>query len=248
MILVLTYHRIRENGGAIDGFFDVTAGELDSHLAAAKRTWGGCVPLQSLHQNNFAAGKRAGIVVTFDDGTADHYFRAAPVLERHGLGGVFFVNTATLGTGGYLTWAQCQELVARGHAVESHSHDHVLLNSLAGDELHRQLTESRRRLREAGLGQNDLLAPPGGYRNASVTEAAKNCGYFALRTLEWGYNRRLAPLRLQSITINRKTAGNWFEPLISPRFETAKQLFYGAKETLKQRLPGFYKSLQSSRQ
>jgi len=244
MILVLTYHRIVENAGAIEGFFDITANELDAHLATAKQTWGGCVPLQSLHQNNSAAGKRAGLLVTFDDGTADHYLRATPLLEHHGLTGVFFVNTATLGASDYLSWTQCKELVARGHAVESHSHDHVLLNGLAGDELHRQLTESRRRLKDAGLGRGDLLAPPGGYWNDSVTEAAKNSGYFALRTLEWGYNRNLAPLRLQSITVNRKTAGKWFEPLISPRFETAKQFFYGAKETLKQRLPGFYRHLR----
>lgn len=247
MILVLTYHRIVENPGAIEGFFDITTAELDAQLAAASQAWGKSVPLQSLHSNDSAYRKNKGIVVTFDDGTTDHYFRAAPMLERHGLSGVFFVNTATLDTNGYLLRQQCQELIARGHAIESHSHDHVLLNGLAADELNRQLAESRHRLKEAGLGQADLLAPPGGYWNASVREAARKSGYAGLRTLEWGYNRHLEPMRIQSITVNRKTAGKWFGPLISPHFEPAKKFFYQTKELVKQRLPGLYKSVRSGR-
>jgi peptidoglycan/xylan/chitin deacetylase (PgdA/CDA1 family) len=248
MILILTYHRIVENAGAIREFFDVSAAEFDSHLATVKRAWGASLYPQVLYrQPRVGPRNRSGLLVTFDDGTADHYLSAAPILERHGLSGVFFVSTALLGTSGYLTVSQCRELTARGHAIESHSHDHVHLSSLSEEELCPQLTESRRRLKESGLGQCDLLAPPGGYFNDSVVQAAKNCGYLAVRSLEWGYNRNLDPFRLQCITVNRKTAGKWFGPLISPRFEIAKQFLYRAKETLKQRLPAFYVRLRSSR-
>lgn len=247
MILILTYHRIVENAGAIGGFFDVSASELDAQLTSVKRAWGNCLSPQALRGPVTAAGNRTGLLVTFDDGTADHYLTAAPILEKHGLFGVFFVSTALLGTSGYLTVSQCNELVSRGHAVESHSHDHVLLTKLTEDELSRQLAESRRRLKDAGFGRCDLLAPPGGYSNPSVVQAARNNGYLGLRTLEWGYNRNLDPFRLQSITVNRKTAGKWFAPLTSPHFEPAKQLFYRTKETLKQRLPAIYSRLRSAR-
>jgi peptidoglycan/xylan/chitin deacetylase (PgdA/CDA1 family) len=248
MILILTYHRVVENAGAIREFFDVSAAELDSHVASVKRAWGASLSPQALQRHSGVSPRnRTGFLVTFDDGTADHYLSAAPILERHGLSGVFFVSTALLGTSGYLTLSQCRELTARGHAVESHSHDHVSLTGLSEDELCRRLTESRGRLKESGFGQCDLLAPPGGHFNASVVQAAKNCGYLAVRTLEWGYNRNLDPFCLQSITVNRKTAGKWFVPLISPRFEPAKQLLYRTKETLKQRLPAFYWRLRSSR-
>lgn len=245
MILILTYHRITEDAAA-KGFFDVSATELNEHLRRAKNAWGKNTSPRILKDPGANGGKN-GFLVTFDDGTVDHFTTAAPLLEQNGLTGVFFVNTDMIGKEGYLSLAQCRELVARGHAVESHSHEHKTLDSLSADELRQQLTESRRRLKDWNFGQYDLLAPPGGYFNASITESARQCGYSALRTLEWGYNRKLEPFRLQSITINRKTAGTWFDSLISPKFELAKCLFYKSKETVKGRLPGFYSKIRHLR-
>lgn len=245
MILILTYHRIVEDSAA-KGFFDVSATELDEHLQRAKNAWGNNTSPRILNHPG-ANGQRTGFLITFDDGTTDHFTKAAPILERNGLSGVFFVNTDLIGKEGYLSLAECRELVARGHAVESHSHEHKTLVSLSGEELPRQLTESRRRLKEWNLGQWDLLAPPGGYFSASIMESARRSGYSALRTLEWGYNRNVDAFRLQSITINRKTAGKWFDSLISPRFESAKCLLYKCKETVKGRLPILYSRVRHFR-
>jgi len=241
MILILTYHRVAE--GAAKTFFDVSATELDEQLKRAKNIWGNNTSPRILNHPG-ANGQRTGFLVTFDDGTADHFTTAAPILERNGLTGVFFVNTDLIGQDGYLTLSQCRELVARGHAVESHSHEHKPLNSLSDEELPRQLAESRRRLKEWNLGQWDLLAPPGGYFNSAIAESARRTGYSALRTLEWGYNRNVDAFRLQSITINRKTAGKWLDSLISPRFESAKCLFYKSKELIKGRLPILYSRMR----
>jgi peptidoglycan/xylan/chitin deacetylase (PgdA/CDA1 family) len=242
MILILTYHRIVAGAGGKD-FFDVSATELDEHLQRTKNAWGDNTSPKILN-NPGANGQRSGFLITFDDGTADHFTTAAPILERNGLTGVFFVNTDLIGKDGYLSVLQCRELVARGHAVESHSHEHKTLISLTSEELPRQLTDSRQRLKEWNLGQWDLLAPPGGYFNPSVMESARRCGYSALRTLEWGYNRNVDAFRLQSITINRKTAGKWFGSLMSPRFESAKCLFYKSKEIIKARLPLLYSRMR----
>jgi len=241
MILILTYHRIVEGAGAVKGFFDVSADELDGQLQRARQLWGKNTSPQILQSH---ADQRAGFLITFDDGTTDHFTTAAPVLERNGLTGVFFVNTDLIGKDGYLSVSQCRELVARGHAVESHSHEHKTLVSLSREALPQQLIESRRRLKEWELGQWDLLAPPGGYFNASIMQTARSSGYSGLRTLEWGYNRNMDAFRLQSITINRKTAGKWFDSLISPRFESAKCLFYKCKETVKGRLPFLYSRMR----
>ena len=244
MILILTYHRILENVGAAKGFFDVSAKEFDEHLRRAKDAWGNNTSPRMLQS---PTPERTGFLITFDDGTTDHFTTAASILERNGLTGVFFVNTDLVGKDGYLSPSQCRELVARGHAVESHSHEHKSLINLSSDESRWQLTESRSRLKEWGLGQWDLLAPPGGYFDAALMQTAKSCGYSGLRTLEWGYNRNVNAFRLQSITINQKTAGKWFNSLISPRFESAKCLFYRCKETVKERLPVLYSRMRYSR-
>ena len=247
MILVLTYHRIVGDSGAIRQFFDVSADELDWHVRLVKEVWGeGASPRMLLESTPGRDEERQGFLITFDDGTEDHYHRAAPVLERNGVRGVFFVNTSLLGTDGYLTMQQCRELQARGHAIESHAHEHKKLTELLEEDLRRQLSGSRRLLRESGLGQWNFLAVPGGYFSDVVLRAAKDEGYQCLRTLEWGYNRTMVPLRIESITVNRRTTGWWFGPLISPRLESAKKLFYRAKELVKGgRLQSFYFGLRS---
>jgi len=245
MLLVLTYHRIVENPGAISGFFDVAAEELNQHLQAAKRIWSsGCVVKDVQHEGRPGPRKRAGFLVTFDDGTSDHYQTAAPVLERNGVRGVFFVNTAHLGLPGYMTAAQCRELQDRGHFIESHSHEHKVLVGLETAELGEQLSMSRKILRESGFGKGEFLAAPGGYVDKSVIEMAKASGYLALRTIRWGYNYHLDPFRIESITINRKTAGSWLGFLLSPKFGAAKKMVYRTKELLKGSVPRLYSSLR----
>jgi peptidoglycan/xylan/chitin deacetylase (PgdA/CDA1 family) len=234
MILVLTYHRIVASPENITGFFDVTAAELDSQLQRVKRVWGRAAsPEDLLRSESSSAEGAGGVLITFDDGTSDHYTTAAPVLERNAMRGVFFVNTALLGKDGYLTIPQCQDLQARGHWIESHSHDHRRLSKFDRQGLQDQLAESRRRLRELNLGRWDFIAVPGGDFNPTIQDAAKAEGYALLRTLEWGYNREVSPFRIESITINRRTAGWWFGVLISSRFGWAKRGFYRFKERIK---------------
>jgi peptidoglycan/xylan/chitin deacetylase (PgdA/CDA1 family) len=248
MLLVLTYHRIVKNPADVKGFFDVSAGEFEAHLQAVLRIWGGgASPADLQHEQLESSSAHAGFLVTFDDGTADHYFTAAPILESHGVHGVFFVNTARLGADGYLTLAQCQELQARGHAIESHAHQHKPLAGLPEDQLRSQLAESRRLLCENGLGQWGLLAPPGGFYDAAVVQAARTCGYRSLRTIDWGYNRRLNPFAVESIIINRRLAGRWFRLMASPNAEAAKKAVFQAKETVKKGLPAVYSFLKRRR-
>ena len=248
MLLVLTYHRIVKTPGDIKGFFDVSAGELEAHLQLARQIWGGAAtPADLQNEERELSSARTGFLVTFDDGTADHFFTAAPILERHGVRGVFFVNTARWGAEGYLTLEQCRELQARGHAIESHAHQHKPLAGLPEEQLLNQLTESHRRLCENGLGQWSLFAPPGGIYDAAVVNAAKTCGYRVLRTVNWGYNTRLNPFAVESIIINRRTAGGWFRLMASPNAEAAKKAVFRIKETVKNGLPSVYSFLKKRR-
>ena len=108
------------------------------------------------------------------------------------------------------------------------------------DDLQNQLHESRRRLRDAGLGQWEFIAVPGGYFDATVIQMAGAAGYHNLRTLKWGYNRNTDPFCVESITVNRKTSGQWFNWLASPHFEWTKKAIYQTKENLKNCSPKLY--------
>ena len=234
MLLVLTYHRIVKSREGIADFFDVTAAELERQIRRVTGRWQRCVTPETLVEERCEPDKgKRGFLITLDDGTTDHYDVAAPLLERLGVRGVFFVNTARLGRTGYLNSPQCVELQARGHFGESHSHEHKRLTQLSAGVLHRHLAESRRILRNLGLGEWDFLAPPGGYIAASTLQAAKAEGYRMVRTLNWGYNCVANPLSVQSITVNRSTAGRCFGLMVSPRCEGVKRAFYCVKEAVK---------------
>jgi hypothetical protein len=95
------------------------------------------------------------------------------------------------------------------------------------------------------LGQWGSFAPPGGLYDAAVVHAAKTCGYRSLRTVNWGYNKRLDPFDVESIIINRRTAGMCFRLMASPNAEVAKKAIFRVKETVKNVLPSVYSFLRS---
>jgi peptidoglycan/xylan/chitin deacetylase (PgdA/CDA1 family) len=66
------------------------------------------------------------VILTFDDGYADAYEHAFPILKQYGLTATFFVVTGWLDTRqpGYLTWDQAREMVAAGMSIQSHTRSH----------------------------------------------------------------------------------------------------------------------------
>jgi peptidoglycan/xylan/chitin deacetylase (PgdA/CDA1 family) len=51
------------------------------------------------------------ILITFDDGYADNYLEALPILEKHKLQALFYVSTGTLGTGEEYWWDAIERIV-----------------------------------------------------------------------------------------------------------------------------------------
>jgi peptidoglycan/xylan/chitin deacetylase (PgdA/CDA1 family) len=66
------------------------------------------------------------IVLTFDDGYADHYTNAFPLLRERGFTGTFFVITgrADANDPNHLSWEQIAAMADAGMAMESHTKDH----------------------------------------------------------------------------------------------------------------------------
>ena len=90
-----------------DGWRTITSGEL----AAAMRTR---VPIP-----------RKTFVITIDDGHADGYTHAFPILTRHGFVATFFVVTSRLDRSGWLTWAELSEMQTAGMEIGNHTVSHV---------------------------------------------------------------------------------------------------------------------------
>jgi len=116
------------------------------------------------------------VILTFDDGYADAYRNALPLLKKYGFIGTFFVN-ANLRGGAYMTWDQVRALAAAGMDVQSHGMDHVSMKSRTAQYLAYQMGESRRVL-SAQIGRDvRFFAYPAGDYDANAVSAAAANGY-----------------------------------------------------------------------
>src|SRR5882724_4495945 len=140
---------------------------------------------------------RSPVVLTFDDGRAADYEVVFPLLLAAGVRAEFFINTATIGQRGYLTWSRIAEMQRAGMSFQSHSHDHVTLPGLPARLLKSELQTSKR-LIEDRVGRGvDFLAAPHGLVDRRVVNAAREVGYLAVcAALGW-------PTRPGGVVVNR---------------------------------------------
>ena len=113
---------------------------------------------------------RSPVVLTFDDGRAADYEVAFPLLLAAGVRAEFFINTATIGQLGYLTWSRIAEMQRAGMSFQSHSHDHVPLPALPARQLSNELRISKRLIEDRVGRAVDFLAAPHGLVDRRVVE------------------------------------------------------------------------------
>lgn len=234
MILFLTYHRVcaGETAPGSTDVYTVSAAQFAAHLDALAAAGLFPQPPQSLLFPTGAAERHC--YLSFDDATRDHAEIVLPHLRARNWQAIFFVPTAKLEQPGRLSRAQLQELVAAGHTIGCHGHEHRRMDRMRPGEMHDQLDTALRMLRELTGAAPWIFAPPGGYLNAALRRAALDRGLRVIRTMRWGFNRRPDLTALETMPIRRDTDARAFEAILAGR---APRGLYRAKETLKALLP-----------
>lgn len=115
------------------------------------------------------------IVFTFDDGGISFYTIIAPILEKYGWRGYFFISTKYIGTEGFLNVEQIKELSRRGHIIGSHSHHHRILTEFPNNEVENELNTSAKILSDIlGKSIDTISIPNGEYCKEILNIAYKN--------------------------------------------------------------------------
>jgi peptidoglycan/xylan/chitin deacetylase (PgdA/CDA1 family) len=128
------------------------------------------------------------VMLTFDDGYADVFFRASTVIARLGMHATAYVITGRISAGdpSFLRWSLLKALEQRGIEIGSHSVSHRDLTTLSDRDLRAELLASRRVL-ERRLGHPvPWLAYPFGAYDARVVAFAREAGYRIAVTTEPG--------------------------------------------------------------
>jgi peptidoglycan/xylan/chitin deacetylase (PgdA/CDA1 family) len=128
---------------------------------------------------------------TVDDGGVTSATEIAPVLDRLGWPGHFFVTSGRVGTPGFVSEGQVRELHAAGHVIGTHTASHPSRASkIPYRELVEEWRESSRRLSDI-LGEQVVVASvPGGYYTRNVARAAAEAGLEVLFNSEPIRSRR----------------------------------------------------------
>jgi peptidoglycan/xylan/chitin deacetylase (PgdA/CDA1 family) len=136
-------------------------------------------------------GRRLGprpIMITFDDGYRDNFFKASPVLARLGMRATAYVVSGRISgrDPSFLTWPLLHALEKRGIEIGSHTVEHRDMTSLSDAEMLEDLRRSRRLL-ERKLGHRvPWLAYPFGAHDERVQRLARRAGYLLAVTTRHG--------------------------------------------------------------
>jgi peptidoglycan/xylan/chitin deacetylase (PgdA/CDA1 family) len=185
------------------------------HLASIRETGRRVTLLRDLGSLRHWSGREElPIALTFDDGRTSDYEIAFPILLEAGIRAEFFLNTAHVGTEGYLSWQQVREMQSRGMSFESHSHEHMDLTQLPLRERERQLKLSKQML-EAKLGSAvEFLAVPFGKLSTEVVELAIQTGYRGVCT-SWSWPTQPGARLLNRVVVYAHTSPRGFKNLLA---------------------------------
>lgn len=137
------------------------------------------------------------IALTFDDGFEECYHVLAPILEKYGTRGTFFINANYIDSNdeyqkGFndrinlhskkpMTWKQVEDLHKRGHIIGSHTLDHLKMSNLNVTDTQYQILENKNILESNLKYTCDFFAWPYGqfedFNEMNLEETLKSHKY-----------------------------------------------------------------------
>lgn len=129
------------------------------------------------------------VVITFDDGFADFFSDALPILKKYAFPATLYIATAFMGGTSrwlrreketarpMLTWQQVREISANGIECGAHTHTHPQLDTVSLSRAKKEIEYSKKLL-EDHLGQQvTSFAYPFGYHTARVLHLVQEAGF-----------------------------------------------------------------------
>lgn len=130
--------------------------------------------------------EKPGLIISFDDGLKSNYTVAAPLLEKYGFTGWFFMPVGLIGTGkckdfyhtgnencSYMSWDEITKL-NKNHIIGCHTLTHCrLFSSLSEEKLKQEIINSKEILESKLNSKNDIFCWVGGEEETYTAKAAK---------------------------------------------------------------------------
>ena len=128
--------------------------------------------------------EKPGIILSFDDGLLNNYENAAPLLEKYGFTGLFFVSSGLADGTEYMTYEHMKDLLKRGHVIGCHTYTHHRMDESDSDEtLNHEISEAGMKLEQELGSPVDIFCWCGGEENTYTRNAAA----LIRKYYQWGF-------------------------------------------------------------
>jgi len=191
--MILAYHRV--NPWHPDDALSVTPENFERQIQYFLRRKFRPVSLpgycESFHGRRKTGNGQREFVITFDDGFADNFLFAWPILKKYGITPIIFLAAALIGTDKllprysdkerdrFLRWKEVQTMSKDGAEFGSHCLTHLRLTGLERKQMWDEIFQSKR-LIESHIGrQIGFFCYPFGDHDRKVEDAVRNAGYIA---------------------------------------------------------------------
>ena len=200
---VLCYHRISEGN---KGDYTVSPATFSAHMKILADSGYHAISPAELYDylvyNKTLPEKP--VMITFDDSRAEHSAIAAPVMEKYGFKGVFFIMTITYNKKNYMTTEQIAALAKAGHTIGLHTWDHTMVSKFKDTtDWQKQIAAPKAKLEKIVGMPVEYFAYPNGVFNH---EGAKGLStYFKISFILASKRDSTVPLQ----TVRRMIVPDW---------------------------------------
>ena len=226
-IPVLNYHQVEpKDGNPLTLWPEQFEAQME-YLAAEGYTTITIDEMMDALENGSSLPEKS-VIITFDDGYADNYEYAYPILKKYGFKAtIFLIYDFTNTYPNYLTWDQVAEMKSSGLIhFESHTMTHANLAELTSvDELRHEIADSHDLLSEKLGYDMHYIAYPGGRVNEEIERITSAAGYRGGFTVHYGLSTpaegryqmdRIPIFGANMHTLTRFKLRLAFAPLIAP--------------------------------
>ena len=191
-IPILSYHSVSGDAAPAYKSFAIAPAAFAAHMAYLRDHGFTPITVSQLAESMMGHVSRLPdrpVVLTFDDGLADFYAGAFPILKSQDFVATLYITTAFIGGTSQwlrregegdrpmLTWDQVVEIDANGIECGAHSHTHPQLDTLSSRLARGEITHCKDVL-EAHLGHAvSTFAYPHGYHGAAIRQMVQQAGY-----------------------------------------------------------------------
>jgi len=202
-IPILCYHRIADGK---KGDYTVSPATFSAHMKILADSGYHTISPSQLYDylvyNKSLPNKP--VLISFDDSRLEHFSIAAPVMEKYGLRGTFFIMTITYNKKNYMTKDQIALLSKAGHTVGLHTWDHTMVIKYKdATDWKKQISDPKDKLEKIIGKPVDFFAYPNGvYDHKSAIELSK---YFKIAFTLTSKRDSIQPLQ----TVRRMIAPEW---------------------------------------